>query len=91
VARRGPRQGHASRGGAPREGAGGGRARRAGQVGGYAGAAAGQGPHAPRKRGGLTSGLDDQLQPLTGIPPRAREMEDRWKGGRGNLLHGKRK
>jgi hypothetical protein len=43
------------------------------------------------KRGGLTSGLDDQRQPLTGIPPRAREMKERWKRGRGKLLRGKRK
>jgi hypothetical protein len=39
----------------------------------------------------LTSGLDDRQQPFIGIPPRAREMEERWRRGRGKLLHVKRK
>jgi hypothetical protein len=48
--------------------------------------------------GELTSGLDDRRQPLTGIPPRAREMEEREmevaarekkmrEGGSGDTVH----
>jgi hypothetical protein len=42
-------------------------------------------------RGELTSGLDNRWQSLNRIPPRAREMEERWKRGRGKLLRGEGK